>query len=351
MKNIIKVICFTIIFLITFVIVQKIILPVWPNTETMKGFYNEKKNSLDVMFIGDSNIYSDISPLEIYEKYGITSYDYAAPAISNMLTYYMFKEVIKYQTPKVVVMDVTSIFYGKDQEASTRKPIDSMKLSQNKLDFITDPIYNFSLYDKFTFIAPFFRYHSRWNEVATSDITKLFKKYKSTTKGYIMNDSIKAATNSTSYMEDTGSDTDFSTDYMPEYVKKVNDLCNSMGIKLVVVSMPDTLEWNYGKHETMSEWSTENNITYIDYNLSLNDIGIDYSVDSYDSGEHLNISGATKMSSYIADYLHTNFDLPDHRTDTAYSSWNDDLVNYHKLLDEADVDVTTTSQKNSTKSS
>ena len=51
------------------------------------------------------------------------------------------------------------------------------------------------------------------------------------------------------------------------------------------------------------------------------EIGIDFSTDFADSG-HLNVHGAEKVSVYLADYMTAHFDLPDHRGDAAYSSWD-----------------------------
>ena len=43
------------------------------------------------------------------------------------------------------------------------------------------------------------------------------------------------------------------------------------------------------------EYAKDNSLTYIDMNLMLDELGIDWSLDSLDKGDHLNLSGAYKF--------------------------------------------------------
>ena len=56
-------------------------------------------------------------------------------------------------------------------------------------------------------------------------------------------------------------------------------------------------------------------------NLLLDDIGLDWTHDTADGGDHLNIYGAEKVSKYIGNYLNDNYDIPDRRDDSDYKSW------------------------------
>ena len=85
MKNIIKFIIFITIVFILLVISGKLLIPrdKVNNGEgilyTMKGFYDLDDDTIDVMFLGSSSVYRTISPMILWEDYGITSYDYGIP--------------------------------------------------------------------------------------------------------------------------------------------------------------------------------------------------------------------------------------------------------------------------------
>lgn len=112
--RIVSVALFIIIGLILLYILNIILLPEWVTNEgatlSTRGIYEEEKNSLDVVFVGSSNIYNGISPLEIWEETGIPSYSYGSPEQKIWLSYYAIKEVLAYQKPKIIMLDVNEAF-------------------------------------------------------------------------------------------------------------------------------------------------------------------------------------------------------------------------------------------------
>lgn len=63
-------------------------------------FYDEPKNTLDVIFIGSSHVMCSVYPMELYDRYGIASYVFASSAQLLPQSYYQLKEALRYQTPK-----------------------------------------------------------------------------------------------------------------------------------------------------------------------------------------------------------------------------------------------------------
>ena len=86
MKNVIKTIVFIILLLISIHTFGYFLRPSFTLDNSWPAFIKEKKNTIDVLFIGDSGIYSDVSPMAIYRDTGITSYDLASPAATNNAT-------------------------------------------------------------------------------------------------------------------------------------------------------------------------------------------------------------------------------------------------------------------------
>jgi hypothetical protein len=67
----------------------------------------------------------------------------------------------------------------------------------------------------------------------------------------------------------------------------------------------------------------EYGLKYIDFNMNWKEIGINWSTDSQDGGDHLNRNGGLKLSSWLGTYLMDTYDLPDHRSEPETAEeWN-----------------------------
>ena len=66
--------------------------------------------------------------------------------------------------------------------------------------------------------------------------------------------------------------------------------------------------------------------------LNLESLGIDWTKDTFDKGDHLNHFGAVKVTSFLADYLQNRGGLTDHRSDPAYSGWDQALKDYEARI-------------------
>ena len=83
-----------------------------------------------------------------------------------------------------------------------------------------------------------------------------------------------------------------------------------------------------------SRHARENDIAYLNLNDTANPVGIDWSKDCLDKGDHLNASGAERVSIYLAAYLKENYDLPDHRGEEAYASYTQMEKQYDRIVNE-----------------
>ena len=72
--------------------------------EKQDGFYSLDNNTLDVVFIGSSNIHCNVNPNVIWHEYGITSYDYSCDQQELGTSYYYLQQVFETQSPKVVFL-------------------------------------------------------------------------------------------------------------------------------------------------------------------------------------------------------------------------------------------------------
>lgn len=267
------------------------------------GILGEKENTIDVLFLGDSEAYSSFSPMEIYGNNGFTSYVCATGGQRLYYTYDFFKKALKDQKPKVVVLETNTIY----------SEIKSIDLLTNKINNL----------------FPIFLYHNRWKHFNINNLTyKLNYTYSDDFKGFVYNTKI-SGTSENDYMKPNN--------YIQEipylnkiYVEKMIKFCKENNIKFVLVSTPSTVNWNYSKHLAIEKFANEKEIEYVDLNQIQMDDTIDWQKDTKDGGDHLNYSGALKVSKYIGNYLKKNYGLENHKDDTNYTHWNEALIRYNK---------------------
>lgn len=275
---------------------------------TANGILGERDNSIDVLVIGDSEAYSAISPMEIWQKHGITSYVCATSGQKLSVSDTFLKQAFKRQKPKVVILETDAIY--RDIPAN---------------DAILTRIQN---------LFSVFRYHNRWKTLRSDELfTSVEYTWTDDHKGFVYNGTING-TDNTEYMIPTDSAAPIKA-LNQQYVKAMAAYCKANGATFLLVSTPSTVNWNYERHNGVAQLADSCGVTYIDLNLAPNKVDIDWSTDTRDKGDHLNYNGAVKVSAWLGEYLKEHFDLSDHREDSDYSKWNEALTRYQKAVTPA----------------
>ena len=131
---------FAVLFSIVFCVVSQMFITAdRSDISNIRGFYYEPKNSLDVVTMGPSEMYTGYAPTLAWHEFGYTSYNFGAGAIPCNLYKSMLKEVLKRQNPKLIVVNISDYYDGEwnyDDEVYMRKWIDNIPWSQNKIDTI-----------------------------------------------------------------------------------------------------------------------------------------------------------------------------------------------------------------------
>ena len=193
MKNIIKALIFALIFMIILSILNKIFSPVgsnkggWYVTGATRDMYKQDDNTVDVLYLGNSNVFAGVSPLEIYERLGVTGFSASTPAQDVIGSYHTAIEFFKKQSPKVVMIETSEFFTKKEQfiEIGTRSEIEYMNFGLNKLNMINEEYFGYSIKEKMSFIFPVFRYHDRYQRLTEFDLRKIIQKTELSYKGYL----------------------------------------------------------------------------------------------------------------------------------------------------------------------
>ena len=295
------------------------------------GYY-DTTDSRDVIFIGDCEVYEGFVPATLFEEYGITSFVRGSSQQTVWQSYHILEETLERETPKAVVFNVLALHYGETpQESISRMSLEDMEWSKFKLNAILASMTEEE--SLISYFLPILRYHSRWSELDGDDFKHAFDKHADIThQGYLMQTDIDPVDTSDNRQPD---DMLESLPYRAiEYLDKMTALCKEKGVELILVKAPMNsirYYWYPEWDEQMVDYAAENGLAYYSLVGKDEEIGLDWSTDTYDKGLHLNVYGAEKVTSYFGKILAENHNMPDHRTDAELSAiWGERIDAYYK---------------------
>ena len=285
------------------------------DTQRLEKFYEEEKNSIDVIFIGASEVTQGYLPGYAYDNYGFTSYLYTVD--SNMGSLYLseLKEILKHQNPDYLFVDLSGFLVDKDpvffnnivlQNYSRGIPYSKNKL-QTLLQYPSD--------ETLSFFFPLIMYHGhptiayvRLSEVYDR-LTKVAQP--SSLKGIVTRSNIYSGTGDPGKEFDP--DTYGLTDNVEAYLVEFLEYCKQNGLNVIFTNYPRRIvdESNYyllflfNQAESIIE-----RYGYPVWNLQdeMDTIGIDINQDFSDI-HHLNIYGQLKMTDYFGNRIMNEFGL------------------------------------------
>ena len=355
--GLLRVFIFLIAFILLFQSVSIVFVPkggtnssVWTKYTT-KAYIGERQNSIDVLLIGNSDLYRGFSPLDCWKTYGISCCDAGKPSQNPRGAYNTLRDALKYQHPKVVVLETDlylvdyinlgmKMFFPSESTAPKPKIRERIKRInesiETKLGYYIPKLartgYNGFL-DKLesafeteiNYYFPLLKYHYRWNSLHMNDFSNMKANWHFADKGFVASTDKKEYKGNLDYMASNAKKSDSLKAGTLKYLNKINELCKQNNIKLVLLSLPSATSWSDSKHKAIADFSKLNNLDYVDLNLKEMNTGINWLTDSNDGGTHLNIYGARKSTAKFSEYLSENFQLTDHRGDPAYAQWTEDM--------------------------
>ena len=320
MKTVLSVAAVIVVFLVLFGLISRLLEPKYA-TELVEGSmisqYYKEAGGHDVIFIGDCEVYANFTPMEMYREKGITAYVRGTSQQLIWQSYYILEETLTYETPKVVVYNVNAMRYGEPvKEEFHRLTIDRMRWSKQKVDIIRASMTEEE--DFLSYVFPILRYHSRFDKLTSEDFTYLFQSKDNTHNGHLINQNVKP-------VGKLPAKRPLANYQFPEicyeYLQKMTDLCKEKGVELILIKAPSLYPYWYDEYDAqITEFAEKNGLTYYDFTDVIEEIGLDFQMDTYDSGLHLNLQGAEKLSRYFANILAEKHGVPDHRGDAGVAA-------------------------------
>lgn len=315
----------------------------WPTTSGFQGFYRMQRNSTDVLFLGSSCAAAGFNPQTVYDSCGIRSYNLGCEGQSLLTSYYWLKEALRYQSPKVVLLETYFVFpYDRYEplnapESSNRKAFDNMRWSKVKWEGVHD-ICNYDQNQTLSsYYFPNIRYHARWTELERNDFVYREMKNHYELKGFAPLEKKEGGEGYVPFRPEDSGDRAEMVPLMKVYLDKIVTLCKEQDIHLILTKLPYT-ECNISKYNTISDYASEHEISYWDFNVEsiYNGCGFVFAEDMNDDW-HTNIRGADKVSSYIASRLQGECGI----AGVSDRQWEDTAAYYDRVRKDCELkDIT-----------
>ena len=382
-RKLMRAICFCLLFVILFVFLSGAFIPRTGTTEDgmesriSKAYRGEPRDSIDTVFIGNSDIYRAISPVDLFHQTGITSAIAGRPNKQLSEVPGDIRDILRYQNPKTIVLETDCMFSGTNP--GFKKGISPLEAEAAKVDVAgqtpskatdadvasqapskatdadvagqapskaTDAAHQ-NIFDKCkallqegdsAFLAalnykfPLVKYHDNWKHLKLTTFLQPRGKYHFSNKGMAYAITVKAYPFGNEYMQLSGGKHAMLSEEKLDQFQKIYDLCDRNGVRLVLLTVPSANTWNKGKSDTVKQLAKKYDLTYYDYNRQL-PAGFDWATDSKDGGNHLNYAGASAVTKDLAKKLTDDLTMnPTSLTKKQKQQWKKDYEHFHKSI-------------------
>ncbi len=300
------------------------------DSQFIPGFYEERENSLDAVYIGSSNCYTTWNSAFAFKEHGICVYPYSSNGQPFYASRYLIEEARKTQKDAVFVVNINTVFDDTVPFDHFHNLINVMPDSLTKLRMINHLCYmgGYSIEDSWEFYFPFVRFHSRWDNIRARDFQMVPSTLKgaSTTHRYL--DWSSNVTNKYVTSDKVGE--------LPEKIEKsINDMldyCEKEKLKVLFVTIPQAVEEKsrIERYNAVNELISSRGFDTLRLENKLEEIGLNLKVDYY-NGEHTNIHGSLKFTDYLSKYLIEKYGFKDKREDESYNDWHLALEEYSDI--------------------
>lgn len=346
------------LLMVVFVIgwIQNVVTPKfdWPvhnrrSYKSIRSAFIEPKNSLDAIYLGTSQTFCSISPMDIYNASHIRSYNLASIGQRVPVAYYMLRGILRRQSPKLVVIDASGFFYTEEELMVTgrwEEMVDSLPMScyREKLDMMREIATLQGRQDDkeylFSALLPLLRYHSdymveednfqrqylnqpyqRKGHVATYNFIAVKKKEMRTARAMLdVNDTYASDDDNRAALEECIAANE-------PYLEMMRDLCREHGAELAFMKVPVCASnirargyWSANKHELAQAMADRLGVKFLD--MCYEDLGLDWQYDAFDGGVHVNYRGARKITAKLLDWMQGEFGLSSEANPKLDAQWD-----------------------------
>ena len=313
------------------------------DTVRIERFYEQEEDSLDVVLIGASEVFTGYSPGYAYDKYGFTSYMYAMDANQGSLYLSQLKEILKTQSPEILFVDMYGFLHADDtslfDEARMRLYVESIPLSENKVQTIMD----YPCDHKLSYFLPMIMYHGdpsiAYGRLAATYHSLAKEAKPASLKGALTRTLVYTGNG------DPGAEFDPSTYVLSEdskaYLIEFLEYCKANNPNRVIfTNFPRNLvdDSNHSMLHLLEQAQDiveEYGYPVWDFQAAMDEIGIDETQDFYNE-HHMNIYGQVKLTDYMGSRIVNECGLtPRTQSEQSKQDWDQVAVNTREYIEMA----------------
>lgn len=288
---------------------------------SMVNLYRQPEDSVDVLVVGTSLAYSGVNTNVLWREYGIASYDLCSAEQPFWVSYYVIREALKTQHPKVIVLDAKPAIYSLDYSKRGRTILSTFGIRGIENRFGAMIACSGSLENALSYILGLPEVHSNYIKVTAKDF--VFPPDNGgrgeSWKGYIESDEVEQHQRPSLTWNGVRRSLN---EREEEYARKIFELAQEKGIELVLVGFPNPDYANdHMYYNTLWSIAEEYGFSGMNYNDPTLRFGLRYSSDFAD-WQHLNVKGSVTLSKRLGKDLKERYDLPDHRGEEKYASYD-----------------------------
>ena len=293
------------------------------------GFYREPRESLDIVFIGSSNLFSTMNPAVLWEEQGITSYIFGANEQNLSLSYYYIKEALQYQKPAAIVLDMFYCDYNELQrEGVVRINLDDMRWGRNKIEAIKENVPKKEVWSYFLDIA---KYHDRWKELGKEDF--IIYQGRNPYKGW----SPFGVPDKKVYPYIAGEKMQELSEFANEWLDKILECCRENNTDLILMITPNgnlkcipDKEKGYlhvyglPSYNGIQEYADKHELQFLNLNAVMS------------GAPHNDVLTSKKATSYFGEWFQERYHIQDKREIEEYHYWDEDAEYGYRYIQEAE---------------
>lgn len=297
------------------------------NESRWNEFYAQQKNSIDMVFLGSSHSYCTFDPLIIDKGLGTNGYQMGMPLQHLDSTYYTLREILNYQKPKDVVLEVYWDMLDDDFEITQAGYLfQVMKNKELEKEYIKEV---FPLSEKVKYNVNIFRYQADYFAYRNTKLKKRIEnnygvftpakakqegieKYRSKGYTYCNYNMLADEFDKTNQFKNIDGKEWKASQSQLQYLNNIIKLCNDNGIRLTFVTAPvANISLDYIKnykyiHNFVQDIADKNNIKYLDYNIVNKDKTL-FNIENFRDDAHLNHSGVEIADQYFVKWYKENY--------------------------------------------